>query len=42
MGGGSAPRSSEQGGGSIFWVVEHASAGGVNRGFYQDGKPMPW
>ncbi len=41
MGGGSAPRSVEDGAASIVWaaVLDH---GGPTGGFFRDGRPIPW
>ncbi len=41
MGGDDAPRSAEQGAGSIVWGVTLADDGPTG-GFFQDGRPLPW
>ena len=41
MGGAGAPRSTEQGAGSIVWGVTLPDDGPTG-GFFQDGEPLPW
>ena len=41
MGGGSAPRSAEQGAASIVWGVTLPDDG-PSGGYFQDGEPLPW
>jgi len=42
MGGGSAPRSAEQGVDSIYCNIVYEPAADINGGFFIDGRPKCW